>query len=71
MEPLEAQRLPTEQARLDCQIATLIVVKAETSAAELRTKDPVLMLLLLVHPTGNRQKQKAKRIQCLQHVSAA
>jgi hypothetical protein len=61
-------------AGFDCQTAALIVGETKPSAAELGTRDSVFLpqvlycvLLLLIHPTGNRKEQKAEWIQRLRH----
>src|ERR1017187_2946994 len=58
----------------DRQTAALIVSEAEPPATELGAKDPVFLpqildrvLLLLVHPAGNRKEQKGDWIQFLRH----
>ena len=51
-----------------------IIGKPEPAVAQLSTEDSVLLaqildrvLLLLIHPSGDRQEQKAKRVEGLQH----
>jgi hypothetical protein len=68
------QHLCSEQPGLYCQTAALIIGEAKPSAAKLSTKDSVFLpqildcvLLLLIHPAGNREEQKAERIQCSRH----
>jgi hypothetical protein len=68
------QHFSSEQPGFYCQTPAPIVSKAKPSAAKLSTKDSVFLaqildgvLLLLIHPTGNRKKQKPERIQYLRH----
>jgi hypothetical protein len=75
-------RVPSQSLSIDfvrgvwlCgQAAALVVRKPKAAAAELNSKDAVLfakvfdrMLLLLIHPSGDRNEKKAERVQRLCH----
>jgi len=65
-----ASSVSPENLRSRSQAATLVLGKTKSPTAKLRSQNAVLfaqifnrVLLLLIHPSGDTDKQKAKRIQ--------
>jgi hypothetical protein len=71
-----SQSASSESFGLGCEPATLIVGKSKPAPAELFPKYSVFLpqvvdrlLLLLVHPSGNRNEHESERIQNPTHAS--
>ena len=68
------ERPPSQRFGPDRQATPLIVIEAQSPRADLSAQNSILLaqmgddlLMLVVHPTGNRNQQSQKRIQGLCH----
>ena len=68
------QQLPTKPFRLRGQSAALVVAESHAPITSVFSKNTILldeivddMLLMLVHPAGDRDHNKRKRVECRAH----